>query len=78
MDNILQTVQMFCQYASIKINPKKRQAYYKHDRYAYNEQYPENIMVEGKELKYIKVDEAIKYLSVPIGAMRSAKLNFSK
>jgi hypothetical protein len=35
-------------------------------------------MIEGEELKYINIDETIKYLGAPNGAKRNAKSNFPK
>jgi hypothetical protein len=78
MDEILKTVESFCAYANIQLNPKKCKAYYKKGQERFEEEAPENIKISGEELEYVKIDEVIEYLGAPIGARRNAKLNFAE
>jgi hypothetical protein len=78
MDEILSTVENFCAYANIQLNPKKCKAYYKRGRINNEGEVLENIKISGEELTYVKIDEVIEYLGAPIGARRNAKLNFAE
>jgi hypothetical protein len=78
MDNILKTVELFGEYANIRLNPKKCQAFYKCGRNEREGEAPENIKIYGEDLEYVNINEVIKYLGTPVGARKNAKLNFAE
>jgi hypothetical protein len=78
MHQIRETVQMLGEYANIRLNPKKCQAFYLQEKNESRDFEQEKINVYGEELTYVKINEVIKYLGIPIGARKKPKMNFAE